>query len=228
MLAPDGEFYFLEMNTRLQVEHPVTELVSGLDLVREMVRVAEGNALTFGQDDLASRGAAIECRVYAEDPASGFLPSPGRIESLVTPAGPGVRDDGGAYPGAMISSFYDPLVSKLSVWAPTRDLAIRRMRRALREYIVTGIRTNLAFHQKLLDHPEFVAGDYDTSFIERHKDALLGYSEVRAEDREAVAAAIAIAASRIERATGTRDAEAGETGARLSPWVANHRAHALR
>ncbi|MEZ4263851.1 MAG: acetyl-CoA carboxylase biotin carboxylase subunit [Polyangiaceae bacterium] len=228
LLAPDGEFYFLEMNTRLQVEHPVTELVSGLDLVREMVRVAEGNALTFGQDDLASRGAAIECRVYAEDPASGFLPSPGRIESLVTPAGPGVRDDGGAYPGAMISSFYDPLVSKLSVWAPTRDLAIRRMRRALREYIVTGIRTNLAFHQKLLDHPEFVAGDYDTSFIERHKDALLGYSEVRAEDREAVAAAIAIAASRIERATGTRDAEAGETGARLSPWVANHRAHALR
>ena len=227
LLGGDGSFYFLEMNTRLQVEHPVTELVSGLDLVREMVLVAQGEKLGFAQDDLASRGAAIECRVYAEDPSNGFLPSPGRIERLVTPSGPGVRDDGGAYPGAEISSFYDPLVSKLCVWAPTRERAVARMRRALREYIVTGIRTNLAFHEKLFQHPEFVAGKYDTGFIERNKDALLGYPQVPEADREAVAVAVAIAAARMERATGATTASAGESGSRLSPWVAHHRARKL-
>ena len=224
LLADDGSFYFLEMNTRLQVEHPITELVSGLDLVREMVRVAQGEKLGFGQSDLFARGAAIECRVYAEDPASGFLPSPGVIESLVTPAGPGVRDDGGAYPGCTISSFYDPLVSKLSVWAPNRERAIQRMRRALSEYVVTGIRTNLAFHEKLFTHPEFVAGRYDTGFLERHRDVLLGYPLVPREDRQAVAVAVALAASRIERATGAKTADVGSTGSRLAPWVARHRA----
>jgi acetyl-CoA carboxylase biotin carboxylase subunit len=228
LLAEDGSFYFLEMNTRLQVEHPVTELVSGLDLVREMVLVAQGEKLGFGQSDLVSRGAAIECRVYAEDPSNGFLPSPGRIERLVTPAGPGIRDDGGAYPGVEISSFYDPLVSKLCAWAPTRERAVARMRRALREYIVTGIRTNLAFHEKLFQHPEFVAGRYDTGFIDRHKEQLLGYPVVPAADREAVAVAVAIAASRMERATGATAAQLGETGSRLSPWVANHRARSIR
>ena len=227
LLAPDGNFYFLEMNTRLQVEHPVTELVTGLDLVREMVLIAQGEKLGFAQTDLESRGAAIECRVYAEDPSSGFLPSPGRIESLVTPAGPGVRDDGGAYPGCVISSFYDPLISKLSVWAPTRERAVARMRRALSEYIVTGIRTNLAFHEKLFAHPEFAAGRYDTGFIERYQDELLGYSVVPEADREKVAVAVAIAAARLEGATGVKDADAGETGARLAPWVATHRANLL-
>jgi acetyl-CoA carboxylase biotin carboxylase subunit len=227
LLAEDGNFYFLEMNTRLQVEHPVTELVSGLDLVREMVLIAQGERLAFAQTDLVARGAAIQCRVYAEDPASGFLPSPGRIERLVTPAGPGVRDDGGAYPGSEVSSFYDPLISKLCVWAPTRERAVMRMRRALSEYIVTGIRTNLAFHEKLFAHPEFVAGRYDTGFIERHKDALLGYASVPDGDRDAVAVAIALAAARMERATGAVSAHAGETGSRLSPWVAQHRARRL-
>jgi acetyl-CoA carboxylase biotin carboxylase subunit len=224
LLADDGSFYFLEMNTRLQVEHPVTELVTGLDLVREMVLVAQGEALGFAQDDLTSRGAAIECRVYAEDPSSGFLPSPGVIDSLHVPAGPGVRDDGGAYPGCTISSFYDPLISKLSVWAPTRERAVARMRRALSEYVVTGIRTNLAFHDKLFAHPEFVAGRYDTGFIERYKDDLLGYPRVEAERRDAVAVAVVIAAARGERATGTKVATQGETGSRLSPWVAAQRA----
>jgi acetyl-CoA carboxylase biotin carboxylase subunit len=224
LLAEDGSFYFLEMNTRLQVEHPVTELVTGLDLVREMVRVAQGEKLTFAQDDLASRGAAIECRVYAEDPSNGFLPSPGVIQNLTVPAGPGVRDDGGAYPGCTISSFYDPLISKLSVWAPTRERAVARMRRALSEYVVTGIRTNLAFHEKLFAHPEFVAGKYDTGFIERYKDELLGYPRVDGERRDAVAVAVAIAAARSERATGAKDATVGETGSRLSPWVAAQRA----
>ena len=227
LLAEDGSFYFLEMNTRLQVEHPVTELVSGLDLVREMVLVAQGEKLAFLQDDLQSRGAAIECRVYAEDPSNGFLPSPGRIERLVTPAGPGIRDDGGAYPGVEISSFYDPLISKLCVWAPTRDRAIAKMRRALGEYIVTGIRTNLAFHEKLFSHPDFVAGKYDTGFIDRNKESLLGYPMVPEADREAVAVAVAIAAARMERATGANTAHTGEEGSRLSPWVAQHRARRL-
>ncbi|HEY5240079.1 MAG TPA: ATP-grasp domain-containing protein, partial [Polyangiaceae bacterium] len=224
LLAEDGSFYFLEMNTRLQVEHPVTELVTGLDLVREMVRVAQGEPLGFGQEDLHARGAAIECRVYAEDPSNGFLPSPGVIESLCVPAGPGVRDDGGAYSGCTISSFYDPLISKLSVWAPTRERAVARMRRALSEYVVTGIRTNLAFHDRLFAHPEFIAGRYDTGFIERYKDQLLGYPSVKPERRDAVAAAVAVAAARMERATGAAQATQGETGSRLSPWVASQRA----
>jgi len=224
LLAEDGSFYFLEMNTRLQVEHPVTELTTGLDLVREMVLVAEGHPLAFAQRDLHARGAAIECRVYAEDPSNGFLPSPGTIESLVVPAGPGVRDDGGAYPGCQISSYYDPLISKLSVWAPTRERAVARMRRALSEYVVTGIRTNLAFHEKLFAHPEFAAGKYDTGYIDRYKDDLLGYPTVSAERRDAVAVAVAVAAARMERATGAKEASVGETGSRLSPWVGHHRA----
>jgi acetyl-CoA carboxylase biotin carboxylase subunit len=223
LLADDGNFYFLEMNTRLQVEHPVTELVTGTDLVREMVRVAEGERLSFEQGDLASRGAAIECRVYAEDPVN-FLPSPGVIENLTVPSGPGVRDDGGAYPGCTISSYYDPLISKLSVWAPDRPRAIARMRRALSEYVVTGIRTNLAFHEKLFVHPDFVAGHYDTGFIERHRDALLDYPRVPADRRDAVAAAIAVAASRMESAPGVAKGGATEDRSRLSPWVAQHRA----
>ncbi len=224
LLADDGSFYFLEMNTRLQVEHPVTELVSGHDLVREMVNIAQGEKLHFTQTDLVSRGAAIQCRIYAEDPSNGFLPSPGRIESLVVPAGPGIRDDGGAYPGCDISSYYDPLISKLCVWAPTRERAVARMRRALSEYIVTGIRTNLAFHEKLFQHPDFVAGNYDTGFIERHKELLLGYPLVPEADREKVAVAVAIAAARMERATGASSAVTGESGSRLSPWVAGQRA----
>ncbi len=224
LLAEDGSFYFLEMNTRLQVEHPVTELVTGLDLVREMVRVAQGETLGFAQSDLSTRGAAIECRVYAEDPSTGFLPSPGVIHTLVVPSGPGVRDDGGAYPGCTISSFYDPLISKLSVWAPTRERAVARMRRALSEYVVTGIRTNLAFHEKLFAHPEFAAGRYDTGFIERYKDDLLQYPQVKADRRAAVAVAVAVAAARLERATGATQASEGESGSRLSPWVAHHRA----
>jgi acetyl-CoA carboxylase biotin carboxylase subunit len=227
LLAEDGAFYFLEMNTRLQVEHPVTELVTGLDLVYEMVRVAQGQPLGFAQGDLAARGAAIECRVYAEDPASGFLPSPGTIESLVVPSGPGVRDDGGAYPGCTISSYYDPLVSKLSVWAPTRERAVARMRRALGEYVVTGIRTNLGFHQKLFAHPEFAAGRYDTGFIERHREDLLGTAVPQADRKDALAVAIAVSAARSERATGATHATEGETGSRLSPWVAQHRAKNL-
>jgi acetyl-CoA carboxylase, biotin carboxylase subunit len=241
LLAEDGSFYFLEMNTRLQVEHPITELVTGLDLVREMVRVAQGEPLSVAQGDLVARGAAIECRVYAEDPST-FLPSPGTIDVLVVPAGPGVRDDGGAYPGATISSYYDPLISKLCVLAPTREQAIARMKRALSEYVVTGIRTNLPFHARLLSHPEFVAGNYDTQFLEREREFLLAAPVVGAEREEALAVAIAVAAARMEAAAASRLrvaglGEDGQSGARprrsalsplsprspLSPWVAHHR-----
>ena len=224
LLDEDGSFYFLEMNTRLQVEHPITELVTGTDLVREMVRIAAGDSLGFDQSGVTRRGAAIECRVYAEDPSADFMPSPGKILALRTPSGPGVRDDGGAYPGCNISSFYDPLVSKLSVWAPDRPRAIARMRRALAEYVVTGIRTNLAFHEKLFVHPEFVAGRYDTGFIPRHRDALMGYATTAAADEKELAAAIAVAAARLERLAGAQGAAAEEVGARLSPWVASQRA----
>jgi len=224
-LAQDGSFYFLEMNTRLQVEHPVTELVTGRDLVRDMVRIARGEPLGFAQEDLRSRGAAIECRVYAEDPST-FLPSPGVIETLRVPAGPGVRDDGGAYEGCTISSYYDPLISKLSVWADTREHAVARMRRALSEYVITGIRTNLAFHDALLRHPEFVAGRYDTGFIERNRSEL-GPVPIAPERRDALAVATAVAAMQAERAAySTRTTGSG--GGTLSPWVAEHRSRVMR
>ena len=164
-------FYFLEMNTRLQVEHPVTELVTGVDLVRWQLAVAQGEKLPLAQADIPRRGAAIECRVYAEDPVK-FLPSPGTITSLRVPAGPGIRDDSGVVAGSVISVHYDPMISKLCAWADTRAAAIDRMRRAVSEYHVGGIRTNLPFHRQVMRHPRFIAGEYDTGFIERHKAEL--------------------------------------------------------
>lgn len=225
LLGEDGGFYFLEMNTRLQVEHPITEWITGIDLVREMVRIAAGEPLGYTQEDITRRGAAIECRIYAEDPATDFLPSPGKIEHIRPPAGPFVRDDGGAYPGSEVSSYYDPLVSKLSVWGPDRETAVARMRRALGEYVVTGIRTNLAFHEKLFNHPEFIEGNYDTGFLERNRDSLLGYSDIPdGEDRVTLATAIAIAAARLENRMGEAVATEGEDAARVAPWVLAHRA----
>ncbi|HLL72050.1 MAG TPA: acetyl-CoA carboxylase biotin carboxylase subunit [Pyrinomonadaceae bacterium] len=161
------DFYFLEMNTRLQVEHPVTELVTGIDLVREQITVAAGQPLSFTQDDVEWRGHAIECRVYAEDPDNNFLPSPGRITHLHVPAGPNVRDDGGVYAGAEVSIYYDPMISKLAAWGRTRDEACERMRRALAEYTVGGIKTTLPFFREIMRDAEFIAGRLDTGFIER-------------------------------------------------------------
>jgi len=217
LMAPDGSFYFLEMNTRLQVEHPITELITGRDLVRDMVRIAAGEELGFTQEDVTRSGHAIECRVYAEDPATGFLPSPGDIEVLRVPTGPGVRDDSGAYEGATISANYDPLVSKLCVWAPTREEALQKMRRALSEYVVTGIQTNLPFHLRLMRHPEFVAGDYDTGFIERHRDALLKGEGVGDAARDlSIAAAIAQAFRDQDAASAAKGGSAPAAG--MSPW----------
>jgi acetyl-CoA carboxylase biotin carboxylase subunit len=161
----DRSFYFLEMNTRLQVEHPVTELVTGIDLVREQIRVAWGDELSFRQSDIRINGHAIECRVYAEDPDQNFMPSPGRILRLRVPSGPGVRDDGGVYEGGEVSIYYDPMISKFAVHGKDRTEAIERMRRALAEYRVDGIKTTLQFFRDVMEDPVFVAGNLDTSFI---------------------------------------------------------------
>jgi acetyl-CoA carboxylase biotin carboxylase subunit len=162
----DRNFYFLEMNTRLQVEHPVTELVTGVDLVRQQIRIAAGLPLEMRQDEVPWRGAAIECRLYAEDPDQNFFPSPGKITRLREPSGPGVRLDSGVYQGFTVPMDYDPLLAKLAVWAGTREEAIARLTRALGEYHVSGIRTNLAFFRRLADDPVFREGRLDTGFIE--------------------------------------------------------------
>ncbi|MBX3284796.1 MAG: acetyl-CoA carboxylase biotin carboxylase subunit [Acidimicrobiales bacterium] len=170
-LYQDGEFYFLEMNTRLQVEHPVTELVSGIDLVREQIRVASGEPLSFGQDDVERRGWSMEVRVNAENPAEGkFLPAPGRIDKLVPPQGFGTRWDGGYEGGDEVSQFYDNLVGKLIVWGSDRPTAIGRLKRAIREMVIEGIDTTLPAQLVMLDHPDFVAGEHSTNWVE--SDAL--------------------------------------------------------
>ncbi|MDQ6788423.1 MAG: acetyl-CoA carboxylase biotin carboxylase subunit [Acidobacteriota bacterium] len=163
----DKSFYFLEMNTRLQVEHPVTELVTGIDLVREQINVAYGEKLSFMQEDISWNKHAIECRVYAEDPENNFLPSPGKITRLRVPQGGGVRDDGGIYEGSEISIYYDPMISKFAVVGRTRAEAIEKLRRALREYEVGGIKTTLPFFREIVEDAEFQSGNLDTGFIAR-------------------------------------------------------------
>jgi len=191
LLGSDGGFYFLEMNTRLQVEHPVTEMIYGLDLVAWQLDVAEGKSLPLTQAELDARrrGHAVECRIYAEDPVK-FLPSPGRITHLRVPDGPYIRNDSGCYEGAEIPVHYDPMISKLVVWGDDRARAVARMRRALDEYQVRGIETNLAFHRRCLQHAAFIAGDYDTGYIGRHAGELAPGIH---DDGELVAAIIAAA-----------------------------------
>jgi acetyl-CoA carboxylase biotin carboxylase subunit len=166
-MGPDREFYFLEMNTRLQVEHPVTELVWGVDLVKEQLRIAQGEPISFRQEDLTPLGHAIECRIYAEDPARNFAPSPGLIRYVNLPQGPGVRNDNGVYAGYTVPVFYDPMLSKLIVHGSSRDEAIARMRRALTEYRVEGIMTTIPFFTFIMNHPDFAAANFDTGFIDR-------------------------------------------------------------
>lgn len=169
LLGPDGQFYFMEMNTRIQVEHPVTEMVTGVDLIAEMISVAEGNPLSFSQEDIQLNGWSIECRINAEDPNRGFMPSPGKIGFYLAPGGPGVRVDSAAYPGYTISPYYDSMIAKLIVWAPTREEAIAKMKRALSEFAIEGIHTTIPFHQKLLQHPVFLNGDFDIKFLEEYE-----------------------------------------------------------
>jgi acetyl-CoA carboxylase biotin carboxylase subunit len=186
------EFYFLEMNTRLQVEHPVTELVTGIDLVREQIRVAFGEKLSFAQTDIKWETHAIECRVYAEDPENNFLPSPGKITRLRVPQGNGVRDDGGVYEGAEVSIYYDPMISKLAVFGRSREEAIDRLRRALQEYEVGGIKTTLPFFREIVEDEEFVSGNLDTGFIGRFNERKKAVEiDETAQDLAVIAAALA-------------------------------------
>lgn len=161
------QFYFLEMNTRLQVEHPVTEMITGRDLATEQIKIAAGERLSFKQEDIIISGHALECRIYAEDPVD-FLPAVGTISHYREPAGPGVRIDSGVYEGVEISVYYDPLIAKLITYGENRHQAIARMKRALDEYMITGVTTNISFHQKILDHPDFIDGKLSTHFIDEN------------------------------------------------------------
>ncbi len=167
LLDKDGNFYFLEVNPRLQVEHPVTEMVTGIDIVKEQLRIASGRKLRYSQEDVKLHGWAIECRILAEDPYEGFLPSAGRITRIYEPAGPGVRVESGIYEGFEVSLYYDSLIGKLITWGETRAEAVLRMRRALNEYCIMGIKTNILFHQQILNSTRFLAGRLDTRFLDR-------------------------------------------------------------
>jgi acetyl-CoA carboxylase biotin carboxylase subunit len=214
----DLNFYFLEMNTRLQVEHPVTELVTGLDLVEWQIRIAWGEHLTIQQSDVRWSGSAIECRVYAEDPENQFMPSPGRISFLHEPAGPGLRLDSGIYPGWTVPLEYDPLLAKLAAWAPSRDTAIGRMDRALAEYAIGGIHTNLAFFRDVLADQEFRAGRLSTAFL----DHFFARRPAREPELEAEVAAAIVAVSSMAKPT------AQALNAEKSSWLAAGRESQLR
>ncbi|HET9551729.1 MAG TPA: acetyl-CoA carboxylase biotin carboxylase subunit [Anaeromyxobacteraceae bacterium] len=225
LVDAERRFYFLEMNTRLQVEHPVTEMVTGLDLVRLQLEVAQGLPLP-AQGDVVRRGHAVEARVYAEDPARGFLPSPGKITYLRLPGGPGVREDGGVYTGWVVPPYYDPLLSKLVAWAPTREQAIARLRRALSEYTLHGIATNVSYLAAVLDHPAFRAGDYDTGFCARYEKELLRRPDPSLEEVALIAAAVEAQ----KRDQDEAEAFAARAGARAegSAWARQGRIAARR
>ncbi|AIG26001.1 acetyl-CoA carboxylase biotin carboxylase subunit [Brevibacillus sp. 7WMA2] len=168
LLDKHGQFYFMEMNTRIQVEHPVTEMITGIDLIKEQISVAYGNQLSFTQDDIVLDGWSIECRINAENPAKGFMPSPGKIEGYLAPGGFGVRIDSAVYPGYTIPPYYDSMIAKVIVWGKTREEAIERMKRALQELMIEGVHTTIPFHLKLLEHDVFISGQFDTKFLETY------------------------------------------------------------
>lgn len=182
----EQEFYFLEMNTRLQVEHPITELVVGVDLVKQQIHIANGEPLELKQENLQQNGHAIECRVYAEDAANNFMPSPGEIKYISEPMGPGVRTDGYIHEGYTIPIYYDPMISKLVVWAEDRNTAIGRMLRALGEYKITGVKHNIKFLEHIMENPDFVAGNYNTHFIPMHSDTLFEDEECNTQCQDVV------------------------------------------
>ena len=185
VLDPEGNFYFIEMNTRIQVEHPVTELVTGMDLVREQIRIAAGLPLSCTQEEVVQKGHAIECRINAEDPANDFRPCPGKIDFVHLPGGFGVRVDTGLYTGYTLPPYYDSLMAKLIVFAPTRLEAIRRMRRALEELIIEGPANNTDLLHQIMHHPDFIRGNYNTGYLEANMDTLLAWSRSGEEDNKA-------------------------------------------
>jgi acetyl-CoA carboxylase biotin carboxylase subunit len=226
LLAPDGEFHFLEMNTRIQVEHPVTELVYGVDLVREQLRIAAGQPMRVAAGLLQPRGHAIECRITAEDPFDGFLPATGVVQYLRVPGGPGIRWDGGVEAGNEVTLHYDPLLAKLIAWAETREAAIQRMQRALRELVIVGVPTSQPFHLRVLADAEFRRGDFDITYLDRASDRLLGepLSEPLVRPIAIVAALLAE-----ERRAGGPVPEAGVLRpARSSAWLVEGRREGLK
>jgi acetyl-CoA carboxylase biotin carboxylase subunit len=230
LLDADGSFYFLEMNTRIQVEHPVTELVTGIDLVQWQLRVAAGERLPFTQDGITPRGWAIECRITSEDPANGFLPSTGRVQYLHVPAGPGVRWDGGIETGSEISLHYDPMLAKLIVWAPDRAQAIARMHRALLELTIEGVDTSRDFHLRVMEDEEFRAGAIEIQWLERRLAALTAAAPPRESVVRAAIAAVLLA----ERERNTRRLTPRSTDAAVaapespSAWLDVARREGLR
>jgi len=213
LMDQERNFYFLEMNTRLQVEHPVTELVTGIDLVREQLRVAGGESLSFRQEDVRWRGWAIECRVYAEDPEKNFFPSPGLIRDLHEPQGPGIRVDSGVYCGWEVPIYYDPLIAKLVAYGADREQAIARLRRAVREYRIVGVRNNLRFFEEVLADPEFAAGRLSTNFIDEFFKRRPMRDHHPADSLDAVVAAAVLAYADQQRSGGAGTGAAGGVSA---------------
>jgi acetyl-CoA carboxylase biotin carboxylase subunit len=216
LVDKDKNYYFLEMNTRLQVEHPITEMVTGIDIVKEQIRIARRRPLQYKQEDIKINGAAIECRINAEDPFNNFMPSTGKIMHSLLPTGPGVRVDTGVYPGFEVTSYYDPLISKLIVWGETRAQAILRMRRALEEYRIVGVRTNIPFHQMLMDSHRFMGGQYDTRFVEERFDVLL--DEQNGQDAE-IAAVLASLVAHTETQRSAQFVQRNERDTSNWKWV---------
>jgi acetyl-CoA carboxylase biotin carboxylase subunit len=216
ILDREDNFYFLEMNTRIQVEHPITELTTGIDLVQWQLKIARGDSLAFEQEDLRQRGHAIECRIYAEDEMHHFMPSCGVISLLRLPTGPGIRTDTGVYEGWEVTPFYDPILSKLVVYGEDRETARRRMLRALDEYIVHGVATGIDLHRRILTHPAFVSGKVNTEFLDEHAADIVSPREAAVPDEVFVAAALADEMGIGCAAPRRRD---GHAGAReMSPW----------
>ena len=228
LLDENGSFYFLEMNTRLQVEHPVTEMVSSVDLVHWQIRIARGERLTIDPERaLTPQGHAIECRIYAEDPDAGFLPSPGLVRAIPAASGPGIRDDGGVLAGFTVPVFYDSMIAKLVAWAGTRAEAIERMSRALREYEIVGIKTTLPFFLWLMAEPDFLAARFDTTSLDALLISRRGESFSRFSESEERTIAMAAAIDAWFRASGGT-AAAGGARQSGSPWKVAARQEALR
>ena len=216
LLDRDRKFYFLEMNTRLQVEHPITEMVTGIDIVRAQLRIAAGQGLPVEQQAVTHRGHAIEVRICAEDPGNNFLPAVGTIKQLDVPGGARVRIDGGLYEGMRVDVYYDPLLAKLIVRANDREEAIARMHRALREFQVTGVKTNIGFLLRILENREFQAGDYDTGFIERHRERLLA-PPTDGEELDVALLAVALA-HELRKLRSVRPIQGASRDAGISAW----------
>jgi acetyl-CoA carboxylase biotin carboxylase subunit len=218
LVDKDQNYYFLEMNTRLQVEHPITELVTGIDIVKEQIRIARGRKLRYTQDSVKLNGWALECRVNAEDPYNNFLPSTGVLTSVIPPSGPGVRVDTGVYAGFEISPYYDSLISKLICWGETRGEVILRMRRALEEYRILGVKTNIPFHQTIMDSHRFIAGSFDTRFVEE-RFSMDDNDKDDGEDLPMIAAVLATLVAHRESQQASQIVQRGERDTSNWKWV---------